>query len=135
MKEATMTKPLTVPANLVPRVREGTYGLLAAAAEAILGPAQVHEQPEPTSRTDLEHALAVLDRLGWTSHQDTGQAVELDPEHRTVLHAAIEVQLPLLAQWLGDLDPDDASRPDRAEELRLIRQFAAGLQGERGGPQ
>jgi hypothetical protein len=134
MKEATMAKPLTVPPNLVPRVREGTYGLLVVAAEAIVDSAHVHEPPEPTSRAGLEHALTMLDRLGWTSDQDTGQAIELDPEHRTALHAAIEVQLPLLAQWLGDLDPDDRSRPDRAEELRLIRQFAVGLEGERGGP-
>jgi hypothetical protein len=130
-----MAKTLIVPPNLVVRVREGTYGLLAAAAEATVGPAHVHEQPEPTSRAGLEHALAMLDRLGWTSDQDTGRAIALDPGHRTALHAAIEVQLPLLAQWLGDLDPDDRSRPDRAEELRLIRQFAIGLEGERSGPQ
>jgi hypothetical protein len=135
MEEATMTKPLTVPPNLVARVREGIYGLLAVTAEAIERSAYANEQPEPTSRTYLEHALAMLDRLGWTSNQGTEQAVELDPEHSRALYAAIESQVPPLAEWLGDLDPDDASRPGRAEELRLVRQFAVGLGGERGGPQ
>lgn len=130
-----MTKTLTVPPNLVGRVREGTYGLLAVAAEAIVRSAHAHEQPESTSRTNLEHALVMLDRLCWTSGQDTQQAIELDPEHSTTLHAAIEAQVSLLREWLGDLDPDDASRRARAEELRLIRQFAVGLEGECGGTQ
>jgi hypothetical protein len=130
-----MAKTLTVPSNLVRRVREGTYGLLAVAAEAIERSAYANEQPEPASRTYLEHALAMLDRLGWTSDQDTQQAIELDPEHSTALYAAIEAQIPLLAEWLGDRDPDDASRPDRAEELGAFRQFAVGLEGARGEPQ
>jgi hypothetical protein len=130
-----MAKPLTVPPNLVPRVRECTYGLLAVAAAATVRSTYANEQPEPTSRTNLEHALVILDRLGWTSDQGTKQAIELDPGHSTALYAAIEAEVPLLAEWLGDLDPDDTSRPDRAEELRLIRQCAVGLEGERGGPQ
>jgi hypothetical protein len=134
-REATMAKTLTVAPNLVPRVREATYGLLAVAAGAIAGAAHANEQPEPTSCTHLEHALAMLDRLGWTSGQDTKEAIELDPEHNQTLHAAIEAQVPLLAEWLHELDPDDASRPHRAEELRLIRQFVVRLTEERGGPQ
>ncbi|MGD1056431.1 MAG: hypothetical protein ABR992_03365 [Solirubrobacteraceae bacterium] len=130
-----MTKALTVPPNLVGRVREGTYGVLAVAAEAIVQSAHAHEQPEPTSRINQKHAEVMLDRLGWFSGQDPQQAIELEPEHRQTLYAAIEAQLPLLAEWLGDLDPDDTSRPDRAEELRLIQQFADGLEGDRGGPQ
>ncbi len=130
-----MAKALTIPPNLVGRVREGTYGVLAVAAEAIVQSAHAHEQPEPTSRTNQKHAEAMLDRLGWISGQDPQQAIELEPEHRQTLYAAIEAQLPLLAEWLGDLVPDDTSRPDRAEELRLIRQFADGLEGDRGGPQ
>jgi hypothetical protein len=58
-----------------------------------------------------------------------------EPEHSTALHAAIETMVPLLAKWLDELDPDDASRPDRAEELRPIRQLAVGLEGEHGGSQ
>lgn len=85
------------------------------------------------SRTSLDHAWALLGRLGWTGDQDTGEAIELAPEHSTALHAALETMVPLLAEWLDELDPDDASRPHRAEELRLIRQFAVGLEGERGG--
>jgi hypothetical protein len=128
-----MTKTLTVPPNLVPRVREGPYGLLAVAAQAIEQSAHAHRRPERLSRINLEHAWALLGRLGWTSGQDTEEVIELAREHSTTLHAAVETMVPLLAERLNDLDPDNASRPDRVEELRLIRQFAVGLE-ERGGP-
>jgi hypothetical protein len=49
-----VAKTLTVPPNLVRRAREGTYGLLAVAAQAIVGSAYASEQPEPTSRTNLD---------------------------------------------------------------------------------
>jgi hypothetical protein len=127
-----MPRTLTIPPNLVPRVREGTYGLLAVAAGAIEQSAQAHEQPEAISLTHQEHALALLARLGWSSNQDSEQAIELAREHRASLHAAVEAMIPLLAGWLDELDPDDASRPRRAEELRLIRQFVLELEGERG---
>src|ERR1700677_2983073 len=133
MEEVRMAETLTVPPNLVGRVREGTYGLLAA--EAIVRSAHAHEQPEPMSHTNLEHASALPGRLGWTGDQDSGEAIERAPEHSTALHAAIETMVPLLAGWLDDLDLADARRPDRAEELRLVRQFAVGLEGDRGGLQ
>jgi hypothetical protein len=46
--------------------------------------------------------------------------IELAPEHSAALHAAIEAMDPLVATWFDKLDPDDASRSDRGEELRLI---------------
>jgi hypothetical protein len=116
-----VAKALTVPPNLVGRVREGTYGVLAAAAEAIVQSAHAHEQPEPSSRPNQKDAEAILDRLGWTSDQDPQQAIELEPEHRQTLYAAIEAQVPLLAEWLDDLDPVDPgpSRPRRGATPNL----------------
>lgn len=45
MEEATVAKTLTVSPNLVGRAREGTYGLLAAAAEAIVRSRTLMESP------------------------------------------------------------------------------------------
>jgi DNA-binding CsgD family transcriptional regulator len=128
MEEAIVAKSLTVPVNLVPRVREGAYGLLAAGAEAIVRSAHAHEQPGPMSCADVEHALALLGRVGWSGEQDTEEAIELAREHGAWLHAAIETMNPLLTEWLDELDPDDASRPDRAEELRAVQQLAVGVE-------
>jgi DNA-binding NarL/FixJ family response regulator len=128
-----MDKTLTVPPNLISRVREATYGLLADAAAAIEGSAHANEQPEPTTRTSLEHAFAMLDQLRWTIGQDAqGEAIDLASSHSQALHAAIEAQVPLLAGWLDELDADDPTRLGRAEELRLLRQFALQLEGQRG---
>lgn len=130
-----MAKALTAPPDLVGCVHEGSYGLLAAAAEAIVVSAHPHEPCTPMSRRKLEHAWALLGGLGWTSNEDNEEAIELAPEQSTTLRAAIETMVPLPAKWLGERDPDDASRPDRADELRLVRQFAVRLEGEPGGYQ
>lgn len=113
---------LAVPPMLVDRVREGAYGLLALASEAIVRCALTHTEPEPMSRTQLERAWGLLGRLGWSAEKDTGEVIELGiAEHGVALHAAVETMIPLLAEWLDELDPADASRPDRADELRLLR--------------
>lgn len=129
-----MAETLIVPPSLVPRIREGTYGLLVAAAETIVQSAHVHGQPEPVSCANLEHAFAVLGQIGWTGEQDTEEAIELAPEHSKALHASIEMMLPLLTEWFDELDPDDASRPRRSQELLDIRQLAVGFEGTRGEP-
>ncbi len=115
---------IAIPPPLAGRVREGAYGLLALAGEAIARSAHSHTKPEPMSRPELEHAWTLLARLGWSAGTDTGEAIELRiAEHGVAVHAAAETMIPLLSEWLGDLDPTDATRPDRADELRLLRQF------------
>ena len=87
--------------------------------------AHAHAKPEPMNRPELERAWALLARVGWSADKDTQQAIELGvAEHGVALHAAIETMIPLLAEWLDGLDPADASRPDRTDELHLLRQFA-----------
>jgi hypothetical protein len=77
------------------------------------------------SGPDLERAWTLLVRLGWTDGSDTGNAIELHTaEHGVAVHASIETMIPLLTEWLDELDPSDANRPDRADELELLRQFA-----------
>jgi hypothetical protein len=63
--------------------------------------------------------------LGWRASDHSGEGIELGiSEHGATLHAAVETMLPLLAKWFDELDPADSGRPDRADELRRLRQFA-----------
>lgn len=119
------TDAIAIPHLLVGRVREGAYGLLALAAEAIVRSAHVHAQPEPMNRPELERAWTLLARLGWTADKDTGEAIELNiAEHGVAVHAAVETMIPLLTERLDGLDPTDLTRPDRTDELELLHQFA-----------
>ncbi len=116
---------LAIPPALVGRVREGAFGLLAVTAEAIVRSAHANTKPEPMNRPDLERAWALLVRLGWTADNDRREAIELSiAEHGVAVHAAIETMIPLLTEWLDGLDLTDTARPDRADELELLRQFA-----------
>jgi hypothetical protein len=116
---------LAIPPVLTGRVREGAYALLAVAAEAIVRSAHAHTKPEPMSRPELERAWTLLARLGWTADKDTADAIELDiADYGTAVHAAIETMIPLLTESLDHLDPNHTTRPNHADELRLLRQFA-----------
>jgi hypothetical protein len=116
---------LAVPPMLVDRVREGAYRLLVAAGETIVRSAQAQDKPEPMSRAQLEHAWALLGRVGWAAGTETSEAIELGiAEHGLTLRAALETVIPLLTGRLDSLDPADATRPRHADELRLLGQFA-----------
>jgi hypothetical protein len=119
----TAPAALMIPPTLLVRVREGTYGLLAAASEDIDQSARACVEPEPTSHPKLEAAWGLLDTIGWSDKQDTGATIELPLPHGVTLLAAIEDILPLMAGWLNELDPADERRTERADELRLLRQL------------
>ncbi|HSZ03849.1 MAG TPA: hypothetical protein VK778_01465, partial [Solirubrobacteraceae bacterium] len=54
----------------------------------------------------------LLGRLGWSAEKDTGEVIELGiAEHGVALHAAVETMIPLLAEWLDDLDPPIRANP------------------------
>ncbi len=83
------------------------------------------------------HRLAQFGSACTTGYwPNAARAIERDQDsEQAIEHAAVEAMIPLLAVCFDETDPDDASRPRRAEERRLIRQFAIGLEGERGGLQ
>jgi len=117
---------LMIPPTLLVRVREGAYGLVGAASEDIEQSARACVELEPASRPKLDAAWGLLNAIGWSDEQDTGAIIELPLiEHGTTLLAAIEDILPLMAGWLDELDPADARRAERADELRLLRQLHA----------
>jgi len=122
----TSPATLMIPPTLLVRVREGAYGLVAAASEDIDQSARACVEPEPESRPKLEAAWGLLDAIGWSDEQDTEAIIELPLiEHGATLLAAVEDILPLMAGWLDELDPADERRAERADELRLLRQLHA----------
>jgi len=122
----TSPATLMIPPTLLVRVREGAYGLVAAASEDFDQSARACVEPEPESRPKLEAAWGLLDAIGWSDEQDTEAIIELPLiEHGATLLAAVEDILPLMAGWLDELDPADERRAERADELRLLRQLHA----------
>jgi hypothetical protein len=112
IEHTTAPSAIRIPPTLLGRVREGAYGLLAAAGEALVRSALVHAQPEPIARPQLERAWALIVQLGWTPGKDTG-ATELGiAEHGATVHAAIETMLPFLTAWFNELEPADTRRPE-----------------------
>jgi hypothetical protein len=65
----------------------------------------------------------LLDVIGWSDEDDHGEvAVDLD-EHSAALLAALDEIRPMLAEWLAEMADDDADKPGREDEYRLVRQF------------
>jgi hypothetical protein len=117
---------IAVPGVLVGRLRQGAYQLLGAGGEALDNAATRGQPPTSDSIQQLHGTLALLDRIGWSTDADTGVMIELDiREHGRTLLAALEDLLPLLARWVEEVKPSDPSKPARADELRLLQQFAS----------
>jgi hypothetical protein len=129
LEHPTTDRALVIPGALLGRVREGAYGVLAAAADEIGRSAYTQVPPEPEIRPQLERAWDLLGRLGWTADNNAGTMLELSvEEHGSTLLTAVDIMTPLLSEWLDDLDPADPKRPATANELRLMHQFHARAQ-------
>jgi hypothetical protein len=119
---------LVIPAALLGRVREAAYVQLAGAADGISVAARAQLQPRHESHLSMDRAWSLLDAIGWRSDEDTGAEIELDiAEHGGTLRDLLAVYMPLMPQWVDELEPGDPRLPDRAHELRQMREFAAEL--------
>jgi hypothetical protein len=117
---------LTIPPSLVPQVREGAVELAKDVAEAI------DQGDDP--RGCAERLTAVARLLDATDDKNTGAIVELDiAEHGETLRRALVVMLPLLENWINEVKADDPSKPERENELRLMRQLVAQVTHATGG--
>ncbi len=129
LEHPTTDHALVIPGALLERAREGAYGMLAAAADEISRSAYAEVPPEPAIRPQLERAWELLKRLGWTAEHDADTMIELSvEEHGATLLAAVDVMIPLLREWLDDLDPADPQRPAKADERRLMHELHARAQ-------
>ena len=118
-----MSSTLMIPPVVVPRVREGAVALLTQLGEELSDATWYPEQCEPLYE-QVQEQWALLDAIGWSDEDDTGEMVEADVASiGKPLKRAVDEMAPSLAQWLGEMDADDPERPARADELRLVQQF------------
>ena len=133
-----MSTTLTIPANVVPDVRESLFCLMGDAIQEI-GDALIRREGElhpewfKGDRRCLEDLFALLDLVGWSAGGERRE-VEIDArEFGRPLKEAIDGCLPLLADQEGEADANDAwraeqGRPPRRDEIiasaLALRKFA-----------
>jgi hypothetical protein len=131
-EEEPMSTTLTIPANVLPDVRESLFCLLGDAAEAISHPLEQpgHEyHPEwfDAGRRQLGQVFALLDLIGWDAARAPRQIhVDLH-EHRQTLQQALDGYKPVLEDQEREADANDQHRrkegkPPRKQEIiaRLV---------------
>jgi hypothetical protein len=123
-----MTSTLTIPPAIRPLLREGLYVRLGDLgtehSSFALAGGRKHEALIQT-RTQLERAWRLLDKIGWTNNQDARVLALSIGEDGAIVLGAIEFMVSLLNGWLAEMDPADPRKPDRADELQVTRLFAA----------
>jgi hypothetical protein len=115
---------MIVPEQVIPALRSGARLALGSAAADLAGHSGrgALDTPPLEERERLDQAWALLDVLGWSGDP---QPVELElRDHRAALLQAADGILPLLAEWLSETDPADPRQAERADERRLLLQFA-----------
>jgi hypothetical protein len=118
-----MSSTLMIPPAVVPRLREGALSLLTSLGAELSDATWYPEKCRPLYE-QVQEQWAMLDVIGWSDEDDTGETVEADiASVGKPLQVAVDEMAPSLAQWLGEMDDDDPERPARADELRLVQQF------------
>lgn len=134
-----MSTTLTIPAEIVPDVREALFSLMGDATEqidqALIRPGrELHPEWYEEARHQLERVFALLDLVGWAA-KDEPREVEVDPrEHGKTLTETAERYLPFLADADREADANDQRRaaqgkPPRKKEIvergAAFREFLA----------
>jgi len=131
-----MSSTLMIPPVVVPRVREGALAHLETLGERIAGATWYQEQCEALFE-QVQEQWALLDVLGWSEEEDTGEPIEADIASigKAMKFVADDMTVDMV-RWFGEMDEDEPERPARAEELRLMQQFRvqvrAATKGRRG---
>jgi hypothetical protein len=128
-----MSTTLTIPADVIPDIREGLYGLLGVAADRI-GSGLVHPDRDAMvdgfieARSQLERVFPLFDLVGWTSGEDR-HSIDVDvAEHGQTVKDAVEGYLPLLETWEAEADDTDRWRAEHGKPPRkpeILKSLAA----------
>jgi hypothetical protein len=133
-----MSTTLTIPANVVPDLREGLLCLMGDATQEINGALirperELHPEWFKTGRQRMDHAFALLDLIGWAAG---GESRVVRIEVRTYgqpLKEAVDSFLPLLAAQEEEADASDVWRAEHGKAPRkaeiigralVLREFA-----------
>jgi hypothetical protein len=114
---------LTIPAAVIPRLREGAQMQLADGCDVIKAECEAAEKDEAPegARAQMHWAWALIDALGWTGPVRT---IELDVRtHHVALLGALCEAVPHLQEVVRELPAGHPVRAERAEELRALRAF------------
>jgi hypothetical protein len=117
-----MSTTVTIPADVIPDVREGLYGLLGVAADRI-GSCLAHPDRDAMvdgfieSRSQLERVFPLLDLVGWSTRDDHSVDVDV-AEHGRMVKDAVEGYLPLLETWEAEADDTDRWRAEQGKPPR-----------------
>jgi hypothetical protein len=131
--EEPMSTTLTIPADVVPDVREALFSLMGDATEqidgALISPGrELHPEWYETGRSQLERVFALLDIV---ERADSGGRHEVEVnlgEHGKTLLEAGEGYLPYLANQEQEADANDATRAEQGKppsKKELVRRIAA----------
>jgi hypothetical protein len=115
---------ITIPAAVIPRLRDGVQQQLAHAAETIKDEAEAYEKDTPPleARAETDRAWALLDALGWAG--GVPDSIDVDVrEHGNGLRAAIDSMVTSLSEVIAELPDGDPIRAERVEELQALREF------------
>ncbi len=137
-----MSSTLTIPANVVPDVRDGLLSLIGNATEQfeeILLSSGRDRHPDwyMPARQMLEEVFTLLDHIGWSSAAPPRE-IEIDvSKHGPRVTEALEAALSGLADQLQEANINDQRRateglPPKEQQLieqnQMVRDFAAAVE-------
>jgi hypothetical protein len=118
-----MSTTLTIPAKLIPDVRESLFSLMGDAAEEIertlMHPdRELYPEWFEKERKQLEDVFALLDLIGWPADGESRE-VEVDlREYGWSLKEALDSFLPLMEGELEEADANDRYRASKGKPPR-----------------
>ena len=118
-----MSTNIPIPAVVDPRLREGALSVIRSLDYELEDAAN-----DPTAFGELHDRLrgirGLLDVIGWNDDDRHEVEVEIDlREHATALAAALDLIVPMLAEWIAEMADDHEDKPPRQYEYMLVRQF------------
>jgi hypothetical protein len=122
-----MSSTLMIPPTVQTRLREGLFVRLGDLGIAHSTFARVHNREHEAiaeTRRQLEGVWRLLDKIGWIDGDDAQMlTLSVATEEGAMVLAVMDFMVSLLAEWLDEMDPADPRKPERADELRVMRLF------------
>jgi hypothetical protein len=118
-----MSTTLTIPADVIPDIREGLYGLLGVAADRIAGYLVYPDRDAMVdgfieARSQLERVFPLLDLVGWST-RELPHSIDVDvADHGQTLKDAVHEYLPHLETWEAEADDTDRQRTQDGQPPR-----------------